>query len=675
MKNIIALILALFCFTVINAQVIKTSLVSGDSTSFPLAMVSLIYESTNNYTQFTFHDISRRRLISIDSIEAITSLVGASCIELSGLVINRGRTILVPAMNILRLERLGTGKGAILLRNPYERRITTEVDYSTLCELYSSALVSAASAGISISNNNVLYVADNGDNSTAVKGDIANPWADPWAAKDAAVSGDIIKVFPGEYTTGILGSGTDREDDGTDREYTSLMKDGVTYVLDPGATIRNTKVTSGMQPIFYDTTGAKTVVLGNGSIFNDDGDAYIGYFDNAATELTLICHEVISNDLNGGWDHGFFLQDFERLYVGADRIEATNVRFVNMGTGSISGASVTFDVGEVFSYEADSFLDGNTGSRDNVEIVFRAKYMYHDQNYVSFTHWNELWTNSNGLIHIGTMEAIQSGSNPLFNFDDQSKTDCNFVVRIDNYQGGVPLFGNTGATLTNTTVKFEGNYHNTSSSHEMVDTDASATCNDCYWIFDGVFHSDSTDVILLQHNLGNVILRGRFSTLGAQPVLNITNTGNNITLQDVVLSNDGTVAAVQSNGSITINTAGAYQESSSLTDTDVTFAELYNYAGGFKRTTSAAGNYTVLTTDHLIAKTGITGGGDTVTLPSGAAADQKFIIKDESGAAGTDNITIATEGSENIDGAATQTISANYGVVRVYFDGSNYFTW
>ena len=40
------------------------------------------------------------------------------------------------------------------------------------------------------------------------------------------------------------------------------------------------------------------------------------------------------------------------------------------------------------------------------------------------------------------------------------------------------------------------------------------------------------------------------------------------------------------------------------------------------------------------------------------------------------NITIATEGSETIDGAATKVISSNYGSVTLYADhlGANWFT-
>lgn len=66
----------------------------------------------------------------------------------------------------------------------------------------------------------------------------------------------------------------------------------------------------------------------------------------------------------------------------------------------------------------------------------------------------------------------------------------------------------------------------------------------------------------------------------------------------------------------------------------------------------------------------------TINLASAATEDGKIIIiKDESGAAGTNNITIATEGAETIDGAATKTINSNYGVLRVYSDGTNWFTW
>lgn len=96
-----------------------------------------------------------------------------------------------------------------------------------------------------------------------------------------------------------------------------------------------------------------------------------------------------------------------------------------------------------------------------------------------------------------------------------------------------------------------------------------------------------------------------------------------------------------------------------------------------KRTTSGVGAYTVLGTDYIIGKTGITGGGDVVTLPTVASAGvgRIYIIKDESGTAGANNITIDGNGAETIDGVATIAISTNYGVARLYCSGSAWFTW
>ena len=65
----------------------------------------------------------------------------------------------------------------------------------------------------------------------------------------------------------------------------------------------------------------------------------------------------------------------------------------------------------------------------------------------------------------------------------------------------------------------------------------------------------------------------------------------------------------------------------------------------------------------------------TKTLPTGEVRTGRiYTVKDESGAAASNNITVATGGSENIDGSATNVISANYGSVTYYSDGTNWFT-
>lgn len=66
----------------------------------------------------------------------------------------------------------------------------------------------------------------------------------------------------------------------------------------------------------------------------------------------------------------------------------------------------------------------------------------------------------------------------------------------------------------------------------------------------------------------------------------------------------------------------------------------------------------------------------TVTIASAfiAKVDNEITVSDESGGALANNITVATEGAETIDGVATATIAANYGALRLRSDGSNLYT-
>jgi hypothetical protein len=66
----------------------------------------------------------------------------------------------------------------------------------------------------------------------------------------------------------------------------------------------------------------------------------------------------------------------------------------------------------------------------------------------------------------------------------------------------------------------------------------------------------------------------------------------------------------------------------------------------------------------------------TLSLPSTAITNQIFVITDEGGSATTGNITInVVGGAKTINGAASVAIILNFGVIRVIYDGTNYFTW
>lgn len=94
-----------------------------------------------------------------------------------------------------------------------------------------------------------------------------------------------------------------------------------------------------------------------------------------------------------------------------------------------------------------------------------------------------------------------------------------------------------------------------------------------------------------------------------------------------------------------------------------------------KKRTATAINYTATSQDWLIGVTD-TSASRTITLPPASGlAGKQLVIKDESGAAGTNNITVDGNASETIDGTLTAVISTNYGALRLYCDGSNWFTW
>lgn len=101
--------------------------------------------------------------------------------------------------------------------------------------------------------------------------------------------------------------------------------------------------------------------------------------------------------------------------------------------------------------------------------------------------------------------------------------------------------------------------------------------------------------------------------------------------------------------------------------------KLYNFTFVHKNTGNGD-DYTATKNDYII-------GADTndstltVTLPSNANVDGKFyVVNDEGGNAGTNAITINTEGDENIDGGSSITISSNNGSVQIYSDGSNWYS-
>jgi len=90
---------------------------------------------------------------------------------------------------------------------------------------------------------------------------------------------------------------------------------------------------------------------------------------------------------------------------------------------------------------------------------------------------------------------------------------------------------------------------------------------------------------------------------------------------------------------------------------------------------AVSSNYTVKDEDFLIG-VDTSSSAVTVTIPTALLEKGRLvIINDEGGNAATNNITIATGGSETIDGSATATISTNNATLALYSDGSNWYSY
>lgn len=82
--------------------------------------------------------------------------------------------------------------------------------------------------------------------------------------------------------------------------------------------------------------------------------------------------------------------------------------------------------------------------------------------------------------------------------------------------------------------------------------------------------------------------------------------------------------------------------------------------------------------NHIILLADTSSSAPTITiLTSQIVANTLFIIKDVSGNAATNNVTIATQGAQTIDGETiiNNAIVVDFGVVRLFVNGSNLLSW
>lgn len=257
----------------------------------------------------------------------------------------------------------------------------------------------------------------------------------------------------------------------------------------------------------------------------------------------------------------------------------------------------------------------------------------------------------------GCVFYVVSGTGLHFTLDFTGNIFSNCLFSQNAFQNGIALTSNAQVTMTGCVMSSCG-----------ITGNGSIRAFDCQNFGPLTFSNGSINAYR--------------SSFQANATDNISGTGAVNSLYDCTfVSNDQTTTAVTSSGGMQgVNNrivAGSTGPGTlyPLNTGSVFTASVAACTGGSIYTgIRVNANYSPSQIDYYVAVTDTTA-PRTITLPNaGVATDHVFIIKDESGAAAGNPISIVVSGGvKTIDGLTSQSINTNYGSLTVIYDGTNYF--
>lgn len=119
-------------------------------------------------------------------------------------------------------------------------------------------------------------------------------------------------------------------------------------------------------------------------------------------------------------------------------------------------------------------------------------------------------------------------------------------------------------------------------------------------------------------------------------------------------------------------TANSFSTSPSMGSTFTSVGLVDNGALVLNYISTSTTPYVVAATDYYVSMDA-SGGAKQVNLPNAPTTNRMFVIKDQKGNAGTNNITVTTVGGiVNIDGATTFVMNTNRQAISLVFNGTSY---
>jgi hypothetical protein len=154
--------------------------------------------------------------------------------------------------------------------------------------------------------------------------------------------------------------------------------------------------------------------------------------------------------------------------------------------------------------------------------------------------------------------------------------------------------------------------------------------------------------------------------------LTLGNDADNVSGQINFIASDGDAAniAINTSDQLTFNSAGGgYIFDGNLSVAGANFRGRVAVGAADYNPSALTDDYIVAVDNTAAARAVIISAEDKATGTT--AIPRIFVIKDESGACGTNNITVSLEGGGTIDGEATYVMSSDDDAITLYIDGTN----
>lgn len=376
--------------------------------------------------------------------------------------------------------------------------------------------------------------------------------------------------------------------------------------------------------------------------------------------------------------------------TGSDVVVSGNLTVLGSLTGNVTVSGSSFaqiiDTGLTpygFIYPGYSGLTGglfvSTAAATNGQILIGSTGFAPVAGTITGTANQVIVTNGPGTITLSAPQSLSSTSTPTF-------TNCNLSDLTTNgvlYAGasgaitstaaminGQILIGSTSATPVLGTI--------TGTANEVIVTNGAGTITlstpQAIAITSSVTFGSITNSSLTQNGFmyaGNGGLEKTTSAATNGQIL-IGSTGSAPVAASIT---PGTAISVtNAAGSITINNTGVTALSGG-TDINVSSATgnvTVSTVGQFATTTVTTNSSSLSATNTYV---GVNfAGAVTINLPSGSSVVQGkyMLIKDESGNASTNNITVLANGTDKIDGQSSAILALNYGSITVIWNTNHW---